>query len=106
MSSKLLLSSQGEIANTVDSPTANSTRTLANYKALAAKSTVNLPGGSTANGTAGTTASSGTDSTASGTSTSTSSAATGASTGAATAIKPSEALTLGGLLALGMALFI
>lgn len=99
-------------------PTANASRTLAAYQALAAKSTVNLPGTSISNGTESSipSSSSGTDtssgsssgygSTGSSTGSSTSSAASSTSTSAATAIKPFEALTLGGLLALGMALFI
>jgi len=87
---------------------ANTTRTLETYKALAAKATANLPGTAVSNGTAGEVAASGASG-ASGTSTATSSSASSTSTtagSAATSIKPSEALTLGGLLALGMALFL
>jgi hypothetical protein len=87
--------------------TANASRTLAAYKALAAKASVNLPGGSTANGTTSETPASGTDAgTGAASSPSASASASANATGAATSIKPSEAITFGGLLALGAALFL
>jgi plastocyanin len=95
-------------------PTANATRTLANFQALAAKATVNLPGDAVSNGTAGEIASSG-SSTSSGSgsygsatssASSSSSTSTSSNKSTATSMKASGALSLAGLLALGMALFV
>lgn len=93
---------------------ANASRTLELYMAAAAKATANLPGIAVSNGTAGEVAasgdsgssgSSGTSGTSSATSSSASSTSTSASS-SATFVKPSAVLTLGGLLALGMALYL
>jgi plastocyanin len=84
---------------------ANSTRSLANFKALAAKQTVNLPGGSTStDGTAGSVASNSSSSTgsgsgtgtSSGSSTTTSSGTKSTSSSAAGAVRVGE---MGGLFA-------
>jgi len=77
---------------------ANATRSLANFKALAAKATANLAPSTVTNGTAGTSSSTG-----SGSATTSSGAAKSTSTSGATAFKASEALTLGGVLAAGLA---
>jgi len=82
---------------------ANSTRSLANYAALAAKATVNLPGNAVSNGTDGS-ISSGSGSGSSGTGTSSGASSTG--TNAASALKAGEALGMGGLLAVGMAMLL
>jgi len=81
-------------------PTANATRTLANFQALAAKATENLPGNAVEGGTAGTNTTS--------TTSSTTSSATGAksTSGATTAMKASEALGMGALLAAGVAILL
>jgi len=81
-------------------PTANSTRTLANYQALAAKATVNLPGNVVEGGSSGTNTSTST----SGSSTTSSTSAK--STSGASTIKAAEALSMGALLALGVAILL
>lgn len=89
-------------------PTANSTRTLANFQALAAKATANLaPGSAATNGTSSTASTSSTN-TSSSSSSSTSSSTTASTTasGALSSYRVPEALTMAGLLALGMALFV
>jgi len=84
-------------------PTANATRTLANFQALAAKATVNLPGTAVEGGIAGTNTTSTTSSTSSTTSSAT---GTKSSSGAVAAMKASEALGMGALLAMGVAVLL
>lgn len=93
---------------------ANATRSLANFQALAAKSTVNLPGGTMpTDGTAGsiasgTTGSNSTSSTDSGSSSSTtpSTTTTTASAAMSRSGKMAEAMVLGGALAMGALLLL
>jgi len=81
---------------------ANSTRSLANFQALAAKATVNLPGGAIADGTSGSVGSS-TSNSSSSSSTSTSSGTKSTSSSAAGTVRAGEVLGMGGLLAVGVA---
>ncbi|KUJ21609.1 Cupredoxin [Mollisia scopiformis] len=69
---------------------ANSTRSLANFQSLAAKATVNLPGGAIADGTAGSTASN-SSSSSSGSSTSSSAGTKSTSASAAGRVRVGEA---------------
>lgn len=100
---------------------ANATRTLDNYKGLAANAAANLPGSAVSNGTTGSTsaspssATSGSDSsnpyatgssTASSSSSSTSASSTASAKSAAIAVKPAHALVMGALLAGAMALLV
>jgi len=82
---------------------ANATRSLENFQALAAKASANVAPNAASNGTDGTVSASGTSTS---TSTSTSSSSKPTSSSGASAFKASEALGMGGLLALAMALFI
>ncbi|KAG4413152.1 hypothetical protein IFR04_013729 [Cadophora malorum] len=90
---------------------ANSTRTLAAYSALAAKSTVNLPGTAVSGGSSNTTTSTGTE-TGSGTGT-TSPSGSGTSAPQATTsgsaahhVRAGDAMGLGGLFAVAVAMFL
>ncbi|KAE8446290.1 hypothetical protein EG329_012376 [Mollisiaceae sp. DMI_Dod_QoI] len=87
---------------------ANSSRSLTNFAALAAKATVNLPGNAIADGTAGTTTSNSTSGTGSSSSSSstTSSGAKSTSSSAAGMVRAGEAVGLSGLLAVGVALLL
>lgn len=89
-----------------EAPSKNATRTLANYAALAAKASANIAPGSAIGGTTSETSSGSTTTSSSGSSSTGSSSNTTTSSSGATSIKPSEALTLGGLLALGMAMLV
>jgi len=82
---------------------ANSTRSLTMFKQLASQATVNLPGNAVSNGTSGSTSSSGSSSGSSTTSAGSSKTTTSSAT---TVFKPTEVLSLGGLLALAIALFV
>lgn len=87
------------------SPTANATRTLANFKGIAANAAANLPGGAVAGGEANSQAGTGSGSSGStnGEANPTSSAASPTDTGsAAMALRP--AVSLGGALAVLVAL--
>jgi len=94
---------------------ANSTRSLANFQSMAAKATVNLPGGAVADGTSGSVASgSGTSGTTNSNSTSSSSSSTTSSAAQSTVssaamggrVRASEAISMGGVLAVGVMLLL
>jgi len=87
-----------------ENPTANATRTLANFQAIAAKATVNLPGTAVEGGVAGTNATSTSTSTSSSTPSSTSGAVQSTGKSAAHKLGPVEGVV--GLVGLVMGAFL